>query len=200
MKKSDDITRKCIVTGELKEKPQLLRFVMTPDKCIVPDLYKKLPGKGVYVSNSYSVLEQAVHKNLFTKSLKKNVKVSDDLLQIVENMLHKNALNAISLAKKAGNTVIGMDKVLEALKAGKVQFILEATDAGGDGQKKLSHYTENMQVYRLFSVEELDKALDKVNTVYLAFLKTEVSKMVQDNFEKLAVFLKDKKDKDGDEF
>ena len=190
--------RKCIVTGEIKEKSQLLRFVITPDKQIVPDFYKKLPGKGVYVSSSYSVLAQAITKNVFSKVLKKNIKVSADLLQIVENILHKNALNAISLAKKAGNTVIGMDKVLEALKAGKVQFILEATDAGGDGQKKLSHYTENMQVYRLFSVEELDKALDKGNTVYLAFLKQEMSKMVQDNFEKLSTFLKDKNN--GDKF
>ena len=190
--------RKCIVTGEIKEKSQLLRFVITPDKQIVPDFYKKLPGKGVYVSSSYDVLQQAIAKNVFSKVLKKNVKVSADLLQIVENILHKNALNAISLAKKAGNTVIGMDKVLEALKAGKVQFILEATDAGGDGQKKLSHYTENMQVYRLFSVEELDKALDKGNTVYLAFLKQEMSKMVQDNFEKLSTFLKDKNN--GDKF
>ena len=190
--------RKCIVTGEIKEKSQLLRFVITPDKQIVPDFYKKLPGKGVYVSSSYDVLQQAIAKNVFSKVLKKNIKVSADLLQIVENILHKNALNAISLAKKAGNTVIGMDKVLEALKAGKVQFILEATDAGDDGQKKLSHYTENMQVYRLFSVEELDKALDKGNTVYLAFLKQEMSKMVQDNFEKLSTFLKDKNN--GDKF
>ena len=190
--------RKCIVTGEIKEKSQLLRFVITPDKQIVQKKKKKLPGKGVYVSSSYDVLQQAIAKNVFSKVLKKNVKVSADLLQIVENILHKNALNAISLAKKAGNTVIGMDKVLEALKAGKVQFILEATDAGDDGQKKLSHYTENMQVYRLFSVEELDKALDKGNTVYLAFLKQEMSKMVQDNFEKLSTFLKDKNN--GDKF
>ena len=70
MKKEEDITRKCIITGELKEKSQLLRFVMTPDRCIVPDLYKKLPGKGVYVSNSYAVLEKAILKNVFTKILK----------------------------------------------------------------------------------------------------------------------------------
>lgn len=198
MKKNEDITRKCIVTGEVKDKSQLLRFVFTPDRQIVPDLYKKLPGKGVYVSNSYRVLAQAISKNAFTKVLKKNVKVNAELLQTVENVLHKNALNAISLAKKAGSVVIGMDKVLEALKADKVKFILEASDAGEDGQKKLSRYTEEMTVYRLFSVEELDKALDKVNTVYLAFLKQEMSKMIQDNFEKLSEFLKDKND--GDKF
>ncbi len=198
MKKNEDITRKCIVTGEIKDKSQLLRFVRTPDNQIVPDLNKKLPGKGIYVSNSYALLKQAIEKSLFAKVLKKNVKANKDLLQTVENVLHKNAVSAISLAKKAGGVVIGLDKVLEALKADQVSFLLEAADAGQDGMKKLQKYTESMLTYRLFSIEELDKALDKVNTVYLAFLKKEMSKMVQDNFEKLSVFLKDKKD--GDEF
>ena len=198
MKKNEDITRKCIVSGEIKEKSQLLRFVRTPDNQIIPDLNKKLPGKGIYVSNSYVLLKQVVEKCLFAKVLKKNVKVNKDLLQTVENVLHKNAVSAISLAKKAGDVVIGLDKVLEALKADQVSFLLEATDAGQDGVKKLQKYTESMLTYRLFSIEELDKALDKVNTVYLAFLEGKMSKMVQDNFEKLSVFLKDKKD--GDEF
>lgn len=196
MKKSEDITRKCIVTGEVKEKSQLLRFVLTPDNQIVPDLYKKLPGKGLYVSNSYPALKQAIEKNLFSKVLKKKVRADKELLQMVENLLHKNALNAISLAKKAGCVIIGLDKVLEILKSRKADFVVEATDAGEDGQKKLKNYTSDLLVYRLFSVGELDTALDKVNTVYLAFLKTEMSEMVKDNFDKLSMFLKDKNDGD----
>lgn len=192
MKKNDSITRKCIVSGEIKDKSQLLRFVLTPDNKIVPDLYKKLPGKGIYVSVSYKLLEHAIQKNLFAKVVKKNVKVNGELLQMVENVLHKNALSVISLAKKAGNVVIGMEKVLEEIKSDKVDFLLIAKDAGADGCKKLQYKIENMKVYNLFCVEELDTALDKVNTVYLAFLKGGMSKMVQDNFEKLSDFLKDK--------
>ena len=192
MKKNDNITRKCIVSGEIKDKSRLLRFVLTPDNKIVPDLYKKLPGKGIYVSVSYKLLEHAIQKNLFAKVVKKNVKVNGELLQMVENVLHKNALSVISLAKKAGNVVIGMEKVLEEIKSDKVDFLLIAKDAGADGCKKLQYKIENMKVYNLFCVEELDTALDKVNTVYLAFLKGGMSKMVQDNFEKLSDFLKDK--------
>ena len=192
MKKNEDITRKCIVTGEIKEKSQLLRFVLTPDRQIVPDLYKKLPGKGVYVSNSYVLLKQAIEKNSFAKVLKINTKVNKELLQIVENLLHKNALNAISLAKKGGVAVIGFDKVLTALKENKLAFLLEAQDAGRDGLKKLQGYTANLSVYRLFNVEDLDKVLDKVNTVYIGFLKAEMSGMVRDNFDRLSLFLQDK--------
>lgn len=192
MKKSDDITRKCIVTGELFEKSRLLRFVVTPDRILVPDLYKKLSGKGVYVSSSYKHLKYAIEKNLFAKVLKQNVKVSSELLPMIENILHKNALSAISLARKSGGVVIGFDKVMEAIKSEQVNFILEANDAGEDGHKKLQHKAADLLVYRLFSVEELDKALDKVNTVYLAFLNGGMSEMVKHNFEKLSDFLKDK--------
>lgn len=196
MKKNEDITRKCIVTGELKNKSELLRFVVAPDLQVVPDLYKKLPGKGIYVSNSYTVLEQAIKRNCFSKVLKTSAKTNKELLQTVENILHKNALSAISLAKKAGDIIIGLDKVLEALKKDAVAFLLEASDAGQDGLKKLQHYTDRLPIYRLFSVEELDKTLDKVNTVYIAFQKTEMSTMVKDNFEKLSEFLKDKNNGD----
>lgn len=187
------------MSGDLKDKSELLRFVVSPDNRIVPDLYKKLPGKGVYVSNSYAVLQQAVSKRLFVKALKKNVRVDAELPQLVENVLHKNALNAISLAKKAGDAVLGLERVTEAVKAGKAAFLLEAVDAGGDGHKKILHLAEVLPVYRLFRIEELDKALDKVNTVYLAFLKNGTAKMVQNNFDRLSDFFKDKMTENGDE-
>ena len=192
MGKSEDIMRKCIVTGEVKDKSQLLRFVVTPEGVIVPDLYKKFPGKGVYVSVSYKALSQAIAKNYFAKSLKKKVKVMPDLLQTVENLLHQKALHAISLAKKAGDVVIGLDNVLDTLRAGKAVFVSEAIDAGDDGQKKLQHCIQEFEVYRLFTVDELDQILGKVNTAYLAFLDSKMSDMVKDNFDKLLMFLIDK--------
>ena len=62
---------------------------------------------------------------------------------------------------------------LEEIKSDKVDFLLIAKDAGADGCKKLQYKIENMKVYNLFCVEELDKALDKVNTVGYEFLTKE---------------------------
>ena len=70
-----DITRKCIVTGEVLDKGQLLRFVKAPDGRIVPDFKKKLPGKGVYVVNAKTALEKAIKANLFAKALKEKARV-----------------------------------------------------------------------------------------------------------------------------
>ena len=84
-----EVERKCIVTGEVKEKDDLLRFTLTPDGEVIPDLKKKLPGKGVYVSNSRDALQTAASKNSFTKAFKRKVKVSGDLAEVVEKLLRK---------------------------------------------------------------------------------------------------------------
>ena len=187
--KQEDVTRKCIVTGKVLEKSALLRFVVGPEAVVIPDFKNKLPGRGVYVSCSSALLHKAVSANLFAKSLKQKVKPMENLEQVVENLLRQSALQAISLAKKAGALITGMDKVSEALKKDKVAFLLEAKDAGDDGRQKIMHLAQNTKIFNLFTSEELDQTLDKVNTVHAAFLKGEMSKMVSREFAKLVDFL-----------
>lgn len=187
--KKNDVLRKCIVTGDVKEKTDLLRFVVTPELLVVPDLSKKLPGKGIYVTNSRQALETAVQKNLFAKASKLKAKTDKTMVETVERVLQKRALDAVSLAKKAGILVLGLEKVLEVLKKGKVAFIVEAKDAGDDGKNRIALAAKDLEVFRLFSVEELDKALNKVNTVHAALVKSEMAQMVHKEFDKLAKFM-----------
>ena len=42
--------RMCIVTREVMDEDALIRFVRGPDGQAVPDLQRKLPGRGVWVS------------------------------------------------------------------------------------------------------------------------------------------------------
>lgn len=185
----EETTRKCIVSGNLLNKEQLLRFVALPDGSIIPDFKKKLSGKGVYVSISQSKLSKAIKDNLFAKALKKKVKPTFGLETMVENILRSSALHSISLARKAGCLITGMDKVTEAIKKKRVQFIMEASDAGSDGTEKITRLAGDIPIYRLFTTEELDQALDKINTVHLAFTKSEMSQAVSREFEKLNQFL-----------
>lgn len=181
--------RKCIVSGEVMEKDNLLRFTVTPDNQIIPDFKKKLPGKGIWVKNSKKTLQIAIDKNLFSKVLKRNVKVSDELVQIVEELLHKKGLDVISLARKAGVLVTGLEKVSDAIKKGKAAFVLEAKDAGADGHNRIMLLAKDLEVFRTYDIEELDKALDKVNTVHIAFFKSEMAKAVRVEFSKFENFL-----------
>lgn len=187
--KQEAENRKCIVCGEVKEKEQLLRFTLTPDNQIIPDFKKKLPGKGIYVSVSKAALQKAVEKNLFAKAVKKNVKVSADLVQTIENMLKKKGLESICLAKKAGDLITGFEKVSEKIKHGKIAFLIEAVDAGADGHQKMVAVAKDLDVFALYSVEELDKALDRVNTVHAALLKGDMASLVHTDLVRLQSFL-----------
>lgn len=180
--------RKCLLTGEEKPQEELLRFTLTPDNQVIPDFKKKLPGKGFYVTCSKQSLEQAIAKNIF-KKLGKNVKPISNLLEIVENILKSRALEAINLAKKAGMLVSGFDKVKEKLAKDKVAYVIDATDAGEDGKAKIKAAAKNVEILTLFTVEELDKALNRVNTVHAALLKSEMAQMVYNQLQKWQNFI-----------
>lgn len=187
--KQETENRKCIVCGEVKEKELLLRFTLAPDNQVVPDFKKKLPGKGIYVSVSKTALQKAVEKNLFAKAVKKNAKVSAELVQTVENILRKKGLESICLAKKAGDLVTGFEKVGEKIRHGKAAFLLEAADAGADGHQKITALANGLEIFALYSVEELNKALDRVNTVHAALLKGDMAKLVHTDLVRLQRFL-----------
>ena len=165
--------RKCLLTGEEKPQEELLRFTLTPDNQVIPDFKKKLPGKGFYVTCSKQSLEQAIAKNIF-KKLGKNVKPISNLLEIVENILKSRALEAINLAKLAKD---------------KVAYVIDATDAGEDGKAKIKAAAKNVEILTLFTVEELDKALNRVNTVHAALLKSEMAQMVYNQLQKWQNFI-----------
>ena len=112
-----------------------------------------------------------------------------NLLEIVENILKNRALESINLAKKAGVLVSGFDKVKEKLTADKVAFVLEATDAGADGHSKILAAGKNVEILTLFSIEELDKALNRTNTVHAALLKSEMAQMVYNQLQKWQNFI-----------
>ncbi len=51
--------RRCIVTRERLAKERMIRFVLGPDRAIVPDLAARLPGRGIWLSARGDVLETA---------------------------------------------------------------------------------------------------------------------------------------------
>lgn len=187
MKESEE--RRDIVSGKVMEKENLLRFTLLPDGRVVPDFQKKLPGAGIYVENAQSKLQTALSKNLFAKVCKKNIKTSSELLQMTTQLLAQKGLELISLSRKAGILVTGMEKVKDAVAKGKVAFLLQAVDAGDDGRQKMKSMARDMKIFSLYKVEEIDKALDRVNTVHAAFLKSEMAKTVYNEFMRFEKFL-----------
>ena len=101
----------------------------------------------------------------------------------------KKGLESICLAKKAGDFVTGFEKVGEKIRHGKAAFLLEAADAGADGHQKITALANGLEIFALYSVEELDKALDRVNTVHATLLKGDMAKLVHTDLVRLQRFL-----------
>lgn len=181
--------RKCIATGEIRPKSEMLRFVKAPDSRLIPDFNKKIPGRGLYVSNSRQALNYALQKNLFIKSIHLHLKIQDDFTEMVERLLYKKGLDAINLARKAGALVTGFEKVKETVLKNKAAFLIEAADAGQDGSEKIAALAKDLEVLKVYHTNDLDQALDKVNTVHIAVLKSDIAKMVYTNLKRYQTFL-----------
>ena len=130
--------RTCIVTRRKAEPAELLRFVRAPDGQVVPDLRRKLPGRGVWVTPTWEAVAEAVRKKSFGRAFKAEVRVSPDLASEVGGLFERAARESVSLANKAGQIVAGFGKVEEALASGRVIAVIHASDAAPDGVRKVS--------------------------------------------------------------
>ncbi|MDA7429958.1 RNA-binding protein [Primorskyibacter aestuariivivens] len=130
--------RKCIATGEVRPKTEMIRFVVGPDGQAVPDIMGKLPGRGIWVSATRAALDKAMDKKLFSRSAKQPVTVPDGLAAEVEAQLARRVVDLISLARKSGHAVAGYEKVKDWLSKGVAQVLIQSSDGSERGKSKLS--------------------------------------------------------------
>lgn len=130
--------RKCIATGAVKPKAELIRFVVGPEGQVVPDVLGKLPGRGIWVSADRAALELAVKKKLFARSAKQAVTLPEGLVDEVESQLARRVVDLISLARKSGRAVAGYEKVKDWLLKDEAEVLIQSSDGSERGKSKLS--------------------------------------------------------------
>ncbi|MCV2872507.1 RNA-binding protein [Defluviimonas sp. WL0050] len=136
-KDRDQPERRCIVTGDVQPKTGLVRFVVSPEGQVFPDLGEKLPGRGMWVTADREMIAKAVKKGLFSRAAKAQVTAAENLPDLVEAGLAKRVVDHISLARKAGRAVAGFEKVKGWLADGKAKVLLQASDGSERGKGKL---------------------------------------------------------------
>ena len=109
--------RMCAVTRQVRPIDELIRFVVSPAGEVVPDLKRKLPGRGLWVSASRQAVAEAVRRNHFSKGFKRDVRAAPTLAADTEALLVRSAIEALAMAAKAGQVVSGFGKVEDALGA-----------------------------------------------------------------------------------
>jgi predicted RNA-binding protein YlxR (DUF448 family) len=167
--------RFCVVSRTVKPADEMIRFVIGPDG-VVPDLKRKLPGRGLWITAEKSAVADAVARRAFARGFKRDVKVPPDLADATERLLVRAVLDALAIAGKAGLVVSGFAKVEAALCRDRVTALFHASDAGQDGVNKLKGPlmsrpdAERVAVIRVFETGQLDLALGRSNVVHAALL------------------------------
>jgi uncharacterized protein len=169
--------RFCAVTGEVKPVDEMIRFVVAPDGAAVPDLKRRLPGRGIWITGTRSALQKAVARKAFARGFKRDVRVGADLVDGTERLLERSALEALSIAHKAGRVAIGFAKTEAALSNGEAIGLLHASDAAADGVRKLAAVArgsiedgKRVVVFDGFTSAQLDLALGRSNVIHAALL------------------------------
>jgi uncharacterized protein len=179
----------CIVTRVVKPEDELIRFALSPDGVVVPDLKRKLPGRGVWVSLDRKMLGDAIKRHLFSKGFGAEAKAGPELLDLVGLQLRKQALSALSLARKAGLALSGHTKVEEALVRGNVRMLFHASDGSVDGRQKLDRKcATNVVIFDLFASGDLDLAFGKSNVIHAAVANGGMAEKLLDYVRKLAQY------------
>lgn len=136
-KDQDDPERRCIASGESQPKAGLVRFCVSPEGQIVPDILGRLPGRGIYVTADRALIDRAAKKGLFARAARQPVKVPDGLADLVERLLAQRVVDLLSMARKAGDAVTGYEKVKDMLAKGQAATLIQASDGSERGKTKL---------------------------------------------------------------
>jgi uncharacterized protein len=145
--------RTCILSRRTAPRDELIRLALGPDGEVAPDVRARAPGRGAWIGIDRATLEAAQAKGKLKGALARAFKgnaaeAPADLGRKIEAALEKAALDRLGLEARAGNLILGAEKIEAAARRGEVRLLLHAADASADGQRKLD------QAWRVGSDEE----------------------------------------------
>jgi len=190
--------RTCAVSRQVKGTDELIRFVLSPTGEVIPDVRRRLPGRGLWVSLSRTMVGDAAKRGLFAKAFKRAVTLPPDLAALTDTLLARSALDALAMVAKAGEIACGFGKVEDTIAAGDAVALIHASDGAGDGIRKLDAKSaaaaaKNPQMADLpriqaFLTDELDLALGRSNVVHAALLSGPATRTFLSRWRTLDLF------------
>ncbi|GGK33214.1 RNA-binding protein [Salinarimonas ramus] len=188
--------RTCVATREVRSPDELVRFVASPDGVVTPDLKRKLPGRGVWVSARREAVETAVKRRLFARGLKASVTVPEDLAAAIDAALVEDLRQGLALANKAGRVVTGFDTVVKTVGSKTVVVLVHASEAAEDGKRKIAQAlrrrlgdaSERVPIVTALAGHDLDLALGRSHVIHAALVAGAGSRIFLERWRRLCVY------------
>lgn len=188
-----DVQRRCLVTGERRDKRELIRFVVGPGAVVVPDLDAVLPGRGLWVTGQRATVAEAVKRRAFSRGAKAAVTAPDDLADRLGTMLTERLINAVALARRAGDAICGYEKVRAVLRSGRASVLLSARDRQAEGARKMRALAQAMEaavpMVDLLDAEQLGRPFGRADSVHAVIATGAMTAKVMGAAERLAHYL-----------
>jgi uncharacterized protein len=172
----EEPNRTCIASGEIHPKEAMIRFVVGPGDVVVADVAGRLPGRGLWLSARRDMIETAAAKRLFSKAAHQPVQVPDDLAGTVAELLKRRCLDTLGLARRAGLTAVGADKVRTQVAAGKTTVLIEAADGSRAERDKMAAAARGAKVIDAFERRDLGAAVGREEAVHIGLAQGGLTK------------------------
>jgi uncharacterized protein len=185
--------RRCVVTRERLPKEQMFRFVISPDRQVIPDLAGKLPGRGIWLSASRDVIEGGggTHSDevlpngapskkassgakgrelvrVIARAARGPVLLPTDLPVVLETALVRRIGDFLGLARRAGQAIAGFEKARDWMRTHPVGLVLQASDGSEAERARFrSAVPETVPVLNPLTGAELGRVFGHDNVVHV---------------------------------
>ncbi len=160
--------RRCVVTRERMPKERMIRFVVSPDRVLTPDLAARLPGRGIWLSAHRDVLETARTRGAFARAARGQVTIPPDLGLLLQDGLLRRVADLLGLGRRAGQAVCGYAKVREWIVEGRAAVIVQAVDGSPDERSRLLSGARTLPVVAVMSGTRLAASFGRDHVVHAA--------------------------------
>ena len=176
--------RKCIATGQVLSKSELVRFVLGPNSLIYPDPENKLPGRGIWVKADRSAILNAEKGQLFSRAAKQSAQCLENLAEQVENLIANRIIKLIGLSRKSGQCICGYEKVKDWLKKDIAKVLIQSSD-GSNREKSRLRTPSDGKFIGWLSSKELGKAFGRENITHCALASGGLTKRIVEDAQRL---------------
>jgi predicted RNA-binding protein YlxR (DUF448 family) len=177
--------RRCAVTRERLPKERMIRFVIGPDRTVVPDLAARLPGRGIWLSARGDVIEIACTRGAFARAARGPVAVPPDLRSGLQAALTRRFADHLGLARRAGQAVAGFAKAREWLSSGRAGLVVQARDGSPEERQRFLGGWDG-PVLAPLDGERLGVVFGRERAVHVAVLAGRLAETLQHEAERLA--------------
>ncbi len=182
------LNRRCIVSRSVLPTSRMIRFVIDPEGKLTPDLARRLPGRGIWLSARRDVVNTAVAGSLFAKAARCKVVVPEGLSDLIESLLVRRCLDTLGMARRAGQCVSGFEKVCDALRTKRIGVLLTAFGAGADGVAKIRAKAPDIPVLSVLSSEEMGGVFGRFPCIHVAVVSGRLAQSIQNEAVRLSGF------------